>query len=593
MHLVGTSTVSWDNSHCVGTCAKCLAVWHYTLHPQVTSPTCPTPTPTWIRAEQGLFQQCIWHMTMTTQILTCPTSLCSFPQVHIFPWTLQRWPRSHQQEAATPVRNVHGLPPIPNQTGLNPWHLQNPQSAPPVLGPQESVQLFTQRAREALHDQRNGSTCSTPSTKRNYCCHSSIWSGCEAKPCQHFRKKQWSTQLQRADASSTTRNKKQMRDFSQKTKGSVIAIFSGSKSSSWKSVRQLDDGSDIRSMETRRDEQVYDLRTELRLQAPHQEEVTQDVCQEHAGPHQHLTGLVPETAISRYVWRISSCSFSHRTRNWTLSTTRSRISTRSTTAKWCQSKIWCSILEESDKSGITWIQNLRRPADYLRFTQRSYVIEIISCTPEILKIWKYECQSLHRDLQTTQESLNVWDEANLNSIQGVCWWTCRYVDHPSAELRQSVTHHKLGATPSSACKEKIQCRKQLQNWLQLRVRKQRTSRNIQWQYTILLSRRLLHQWKVQKLLWQSLILEGLKRKKQRQFPLASGLNQQNSEVGKLASKAKSLILRNIPEPLCCGLARLRMSKVLTSSLLPHLSQGDQCWTSRILISNLLADSGKS
>ena len=51
------------------------------------------------------------------------------------------------------VRNVHGLQPRPNQTGLNPWHLQNPQSVPAVLGPREAVGLVTQRAREALHDQ--------------------------------------------------------------------------------------------------------------------------------------------------------------------------------------------------------------------------------------------------------------------------------------------------------------------------------------------------------------------------------------------------------------------------------------------------------
>ena len=54
--------------------------------------------------------------------------------------------------------NVRSLQPIPNQTGLNPWHIQYPVTCPQsdvaVLGPQEAVQLVTQRAREALHDQR-------------------------------------------------------------------------------------------------------------------------------------------------------------------------------------------------------------------------------------------------------------------------------------------------------------------------------------------------------------------------------------------------------------------------------------------------------
>ena len=55
------------------------------------------------------------------------------------------------------MQNVHSLNPIPNQTGANPWQLQYPftypQSVPAVLGPQETVQLVTQRAREALNDQ--------------------------------------------------------------------------------------------------------------------------------------------------------------------------------------------------------------------------------------------------------------------------------------------------------------------------------------------------------------------------------------------------------------------------------------------------------
>ena len=40
-------------------------------------------------------------MTMTTQTLTRPTSRWSVQQVHIFRWTIQRWPRSHHQ-GATP-----------------------------------------------------------------------------------------------------------------------------------------------------------------------------------------------------------------------------------------------------------------------------------------------------------------------------------------------------------------------------------------------------------------------------------------------------------------------------------------------------------
>ena len=45
----------------------------------------------------------------------------------------------------------------------------------------------------------------------------------------------------------------------------------------------------------REDEQLCDLRMELSLQALHAQDVPRQQSQEHAGPHQHPTGLVPET----------------------------------------------------------------------------------------------------------------------------------------------------------------------------------------------------------------------------------------------------------------------------------------------------------
>ena len=45
--------------------------------------------------------------------------------------------------------------------------------------------------------------------------------------------------------------------------------------------------------------------------------------------------------------------------------------------------------------------------------------------------------------------------------------------------------------------------------------------------------------------------------KWKQILLRNGVNQQNSEDGKLASKAKSLILSNIPEPPCHGLVNFK------------------------------------
>ena len=159
------------------------------------------------------------------------------------------------------------------------------------------------------------------------------------------------------------------------------------------------------------------------------------------------------------------------------------------------------------------------------------------------------------------------------------------------------TSHQSSTTswawPWAVLSYSIQCRKQHQYWLQFRVRHQRASRKLKWQYTILPCRRLRYQLVVQKLQWQSLSMEDLRREKQRQLVLTYGLNQRNSEVRKSASKAKSFILRSIPEPLCNGLLKLRMLKLLTSSLPQHLWLETQLRTSRILISRLQADSAKS
>ena len=42
---------------------------------------------------------------------------------------------------------------------------------------------------------------------------------------------------------------------------------------------------------------MKDSRTEMSLQALHAEDVTLQQSHKYAGPHQHLTGLVQETAI--------------------------------------------------------------------------------------------------------------------------------------------------------------------------------------------------------------------------------------------------------------------------------------------------------
>ena len=96
--------------------------------------------------------------------------------------------------------------------------------------------------------------------------------------------------------------------------------------------------------------------------------------------------------------------------------------------------------------------------------------------------------------------------------------------------QQSVTYHKLEVALGCPELESIHCRKQLQNWLQLRVRHHQASRRLQWQYTpVFHSDDLVTNCKHRACSDTALpdLGELLKRRKQEQSLLANGLNQQN------------------------------------------------------------------
>ena len=109
---------------------------------------------------------------------------------------------------------------------------------------------------------------------------------------------------------------------------------------------------------------------------------------------------------------------------------------------------------------------------------------------------KCEIQALQRDLQTTQDSLNCWDEVHLNSIQGV------RVDGSVATSTSSVNRYT-----ERAISHPLQARSDLELFLQRentmpksasrfaaapRTPQARISKTLQWQCTILLRRRLLY-----------------------------------------------------------------------------------------------------
>ena len=133
------------------------------------------------------------------------------------------------------MANVHSLQPRPNHTRANLWQLQYPvayaQCVPAVLGPHEVVQLVTQRAREALNDQRE--------TARRALLHQQREFFAAAHPHEVAARQNLVNTLTRNNEAHNynvqvqvrqLENKKHTRFFS-KSQGTIIAILSGSTSS--------------------------------------------------------------------------------------------------------------------------------------------------------------------------------------------------------------------------------------------------------------------------------------------------------------------------------------------------------------------------
>ena len=142
-------------------------------------------------------------------------------------------------------------------------------------------------------------------------------------------------------------NMKHTRDF-QKTKGIAITTSRRKQIMLLKIREKMGKGSGISSMETRRASVRLTNRTESSSTAHERRHAT-------TKPRTCWTTSVlsrigaENTAMLRDVWRISSCSISRWTRNWSTSTKRSRTSTIRTTSQEWQSQKWCSIFQESDQ----------------------------------------------------------------------------------------------------------------------------------------------------------------------------------------------------------------------------------------------------
>ena len=177
-------------------------------------------------------------------------------------------------------------------------------------------------------------------------------------------------------------------------------------------------------------------------------------------------------------------------------------------------------------------------------------------SPEIfeakIESQKYEIQSLQRVVQTTQVSLSGWDEVNLNSIQDV------YVDDSvgtSISSASRVADSSISQIPGAGDDSEL---------VHLRERSMpkaapkfvaapsttpasKCSKQLLWPIELTAPTVSPRSWRTQK-------------KKPNNVFLTNRLNRQKFEVGKSASRAKSLNLRSIPETQCHALVMLRMVK---------------------------------
>ena len=155
--------------------------------------------------------------------------------------------------------------------------------------------------------------------------------------------------------------------------------------------------------------------------------------------------------------------------------------------------------------------------------------------------------------ESRRSRTNTWDVVDLNSNQdvfvddsiGTSISSGSRVTEPSNPSATTSWVERQAFQPSRVF---IECRKQHQHWLQLRVRHQRANRKLKRQYPTRPFERRLCPPKLLLPQSQSLIMEGKNRENPDTLLLTDALNRHSFEVGKPSSKSKSIIFRNIPEP---------------------------------------------
>ena len=464
-----------------------------------------------------------------------------------------------------PMQNGHSLQPIPNQTSANPWELQYSVTYPQKCACSSWTSWsgsvgHTTSTRSFERSARNGSTCSALSTRKISCCYSSIWSRLRGKTLPILLARNCEAHIYNVQMQGRQLEHEPNARFSQR-QGELLSRFSQEANQTLENLR-----ANLANKYTLMYRNESSCTTFGRRFAT----TKSGICWTTAALDRIGSG---NSAILRDVWSLELFNqpldqklidFDKEKQNF--------YEKYDVTSMTEQNLMLYRTNQESHESrtpeGLQLISEVRREVMQLKALA---VPPNFSRNLEAkIESHKTEIQSVQWDPHSTQDSLNSWDAVNLNSIQGVC------VGESVATSTSSVsrlTEQAISYPPQSRgdpdlfhLREHFKAKQRLQ----LLVRHQRVSRQLQWQYTILPCRRLLYQLAVQKLQWESLIMEDSKRVVQSQLLLNNGHNQQSWEVGKLVSRAECLILHNVPEPLCNGLVKLRMLKVLTISLLQHL-----------------------
>ena len=339
------------------------------------------------------------------------------------------------------MRNVPSLHPTTSQTGSIPRQLQcpstYPQGSPAVLGPQESLQLVTQRHEKLwnISAKRLNMPCSIKK-KKNFQLSLISMKRLHGK----IMSVRWQEIVTRpiimCKCKFDSSNKIHTRDFPRKQR-ELSSRFSQEANQALEDQRD-NLLTEVTSEVWRRYEQVHDLRRKLSLQALHAEDVTQQQSQEYAGSQQHLTRLVQETQQYREMFEESRSAQSAAGPEIDRIRHRGEELLRAVRRRNMKEQNWSSIMRnradlESHKSRTSEGQQVTRELHSENMQLQASALEPDPTQDFVIQDWMFgmnrqeaavECQkaetkSLQRDFESTQDSLNNWEEVNLTSVPGV------------------------------------------------------------------------------------------------------------------------------------------------------------------------------